>query len=48
MVQHATEIDPAMAARYGNRFLVDEVPGMALPDEGMPAPGGDAADLRRT
>src|SRR3954451_6525168 len=38
MVQHATEIDPAMAARYGNRFLVDEVPSMALPEEGMPAP----------
>jgi glutamate decarboxylase len=27
-----------MAARYGNRFLVDEVPSMALPEEGMPAP----------
>jgi glutamate decarboxylase len=38
MVHHATEIDPAMAARYGNRFLVDEVPSMALPEEGMPAP----------
>ena len=37
-MQHSTEIDPAMAARYGNRFLVDEVPSMALPDEGMPAP----------
>jgi glutamate decarboxylase len=38
MVHHATEIDPAVAARYGNRFLVDEVPSMVLPAEGMPAP----------
>jgi glutamate decarboxylase len=38
MVHHATEIDPAVAARYGNRFLVDEVPSMVLPEEGMPAP----------
>ena len=37
-MHHATEIDPAMAARYGNRFLVDEVPSMALPEAGMPAP----------
>ena len=27
-----------MAARYGNRFLVDEVPSMDLPEVGMPAP----------
>ena len=38
MVHHATEIDPAMAARYGNRFLVDEVPSVVLPEAGMPAP----------
>ena len=37
-MQHATEIDPALVARYGNRFLVDEVPSMELPEEGMPAP----------
>ena len=37
-MQHATEIDPALVARYGNRFLVDEVPSMDLPEEGMPAP----------
>ena len=37
-MHHATEFDPAMAARYGNRFLVNEVPSMALPEVGMPAP----------
>jgi glutamate decarboxylase len=38
MVQHATEIDPALVARYGNRFIVDEVPSVAFPEAGMPAP----------
>jgi glutamate decarboxylase len=38
MVHHATEIDVTVAARYGNRFLVDEVPSVVLPEVGMPAP----------
>src|SRR4026209_1599725 len=38
MVHHATEIDPALAVRYGNRFLVNEVPSVDLPEVGMAAP----------
>ena len=34
---YATEIDVAVAARYGNRFLVDEAPQRDLPEVGMPA-----------
>jgi glutamate decarboxylase len=37
MVQSATEIDEVVANRYGNRYLVDEVPSKRLPDVGMPA-----------
>jgi glutamate decarboxylase len=36
-VQSATEIDGAMATRYGNKFLVDAVPDNALPEAGMAA-----------
>jgi glutamate decarboxylase len=38
MVHQATEIDTELAARYGNRFVVDEVPSRAFPEAGMPAP----------
>jgi glutamate decarboxylase len=38
MVHQATEIDTELAARYGNRFVVDEVPSTAFPEAGMPAP----------
>jgi glutamate decarboxylase len=38
MVPHATEIDTELAARYGNRFVVEEVPSTDFPDVGMPAP----------
>jgi glutamate decarboxylase len=38
MVHQATEIDTELAARYGNRFVVDEVPSMVFPDAGMPGP----------
>ena len=34
----ATEIDTELAARYGNRFVVNEVPSTDFPDAGMPAP----------
>ena len=34
----ATEIDTELAARYGNRFVVNEVPSTDFPDVGMPAP----------
>jgi glutamate decarboxylase len=37
-VAYATEIDEAVALRYGNRFLVDEAPSSEMPDVGMPAP----------
>src|SRR5215213_3468449 len=37
VVAYATEIDVAVAARYGNRFLVDEAPQRDLPEVGMPA-----------
>jgi glutamate decarboxylase len=37
VVQSATEIDGAMATRYGNKFLVDAVPTNALPAVGMAA-----------
>jgi glutamate decarboxylase len=36
-VHSVTEIDEAMATRYGNKFLVDAVPDHALPDAGMGA-----------
>ena len=35
-MQYATEIDEVVANRYGNRYLVDEVPSKHLPDVGMP------------
>jgi glutamate decarboxylase len=38
MVPQATEIDTELAARYGNRFVVNEVPSTDFPDVGMPAP----------
>jgi glutamate decarboxylase len=38
MVHPTTEIDTELAARYGNRFVVDEVPSTAFPAAGMPAP----------
>jgi glutamate decarboxylase len=38
MVPQATEIDTELAARYGNRFVVNEVPSTDFPDAGMPAP----------
>jgi glutamate decarboxylase len=37
VVAYATEIDEAVAIRYGNRFLIDEVPDRDFPDVGMPA-----------
>jgi glutamate decarboxylase len=37
VVQYATEVDGAVATRYGNRFLVEAVPDNALPDVGMAA-----------
>jgi len=37
-VPQATEIDTELAARYGNRFVVNEVPSTDFPDAGMPAP----------
>ena len=37
-MHQATEIDTELAARYGNRFVVDEVPSTAFPKAGMPAP----------
>ncbi len=37
-MHEATEIDTELAARYGNRFVVDEVPSTAFPEAGMPAP----------
>jgi len=37
-VPQATEIDTELAARYGNRFVVNEVPSTDFPDVGMPAP----------
>jgi glutamate decarboxylase len=36
-VHYATEIDGAVATRYGNRFLVEAVPDTDLPDVGMAA-----------
>src|SRR4051794_37227967 len=36
-MQHATEIDPAVAIRYGARFLVEDAPDTALPEVGMAA-----------
>ena len=35
-MQHATEIDPAVATRYGARFLVEDAPDDELPEVGMP------------
>jgi glutamate decarboxylase len=43
VVAYATEIDEAVATRYGNRFLIEEVPDNELPDVGMP--GQDAMRL---
>jgi glutamate decarboxylase len=37
VVQYATEIDGAVATRYGNKFLIDAVPDNALPEVGMAA-----------
>jgi glutamate decarboxylase len=37
VVQYATEIDAAVATRYGNKFLIDAVPDQALPEVGMAA-----------
>ena len=34
-MEHATEVDGALATRYGNKFLVDAVPDHALPEVGM-------------
>ena len=34
---YATDIEGALASRYGNRFLVDAAPDRDLPDVGMPA-----------
>jgi len=31
----ASEIDEAIAARYGNRYLIAEAPGKHFPDAGM-------------
>jgi glutamate decarboxylase len=36
-VQYETDIDGALATRYGTRFLVDAPPNRDLPDVGMPA-----------
>jgi glutamate decarboxylase len=43
VVAYATEIDEAVATRYGNRFLIEEAPDRELPDVGMP--GQDAMRL---
>src|SRR5829696_2854956 len=37
LVEYVTDIDGALATRYGNRFLVDAAPDRDLPDVGMPA-----------
>src|SRR3954453_2106331 len=34
---HVAQIDDAVADRYGNRFLTEEVPTSVFPDVGMPA-----------
>ena len=36
-MQHASEIDPAVATRYGARFLVEDAPDGELPEMGMAA-----------
>ncbi len=36
-MQYATDVDGAAAARYGNRFLIEDVPDGHLPDVGMSA-----------
>ena len=45
-MHYATEIDEALANRYGSQYLVDEVPSQRLPDVGMPAARRDAARVR--
>src|SRR5215217_6714115 len=37
VVAYATGIDEAVAIRYGNRFVIDEVPDRDFPEVGMPA-----------
>src|SRR3954452_16165486 len=34
---HVAQIDDAVAGRYGNRFLTEEVPTSSFPEVGMPA-----------
>ena len=36
-MEYATEIDRALAIRYGNRFLIEDAPDGHLPDTGMSA-----------